>query len=563
MKDHRISPPLPFRAVPAVPRRTRALVLALAAVPLGAAAQAQSPRAPGGPAAAEPVRAEVFVGSEAERYLRLLQLTGDAPVYPWSVRGLGPRDLDHAAPRDSAGHPWAAAYDYRRPPGARVTAVGPLVGGRYNSAFPYGFNDGVMWAGKGATGVAMGGVALQAGPLTLVLAPVAFVAQNDDFALARNGRPAAFRFQDPRSPQQIDYPQRFGDGAYRRIDPGESTLRIDAGAMAVGVSTAAQQWGPAVEQPMVLGNNAGGYPHLFLGTSRAVNIGIGRLDTRGVWGTIQQSAYSPVTGQFSRRFMAGWVATFAPRFAPNLELGITRFYHTPWPDSGLTLHNFLKPFQPWLKASIDSTGFGADQRGDRDNQLASLFARWVLPRAGFEFYGEYGRDDHSWDVQDFLMEPEHASAYTLGFQKAWRRDAREVLLLRGEVMNARRSNLTRVRTQNLYYINNGTRQGHTLRGQILGAADAYGGAASTLALERYSPSGRWTLRWDRGLRGERAATDSLPGVLDVTHALGVERVLFVRGAELTGGVRGVWELNRDFGDDAFNLNATLAVRARF
>ena len=106
-------------------------------------------------AAPEPVRGEVFVGSEAERYLRVLQLAGHAPVYPWSIRGLGARDLDRAAPADSAGHPWAAAMDFRRRPGARVSLVGPTVAGRFNSAFPYGGNDGPVWAGtaSGAGGV--------------------------------------------------------------------------------------------------------------------------------------------------------------------------------------------------------------------------------------------------------------------------------------------------------------------------------------------------------------------------------------------------------------------------
>lgn len=545
------------------PQRTRRLrgaavpVLALALVSLaGGRAAGQGAAAP----RPEPVRGEVFVGSEAERYLRVLQLAGRAPVYPWSVRGLGPRELDAAAP-DSGTHPWARAMDYRRPPGARLTLVGPALARRYNSAFPYGGGDGPVWAGRGFTGSATAGFALEAGPLTLVVAPTVFDAQNREFALMPNGQPAHERFMDPRAPHQIDLPQRFGDGAYRRVDPGESTLRLDLGPLALGASTASQQWGPAVEQPLVLGNNAGGYPHAFVGTSRAVDIGIGRLAARGVWGILEQSPFAQDTIE-PRRFMSGWVFSFSPRPSPNLELGVVRFFHTPWPQGGLTLHNFLKPFDPFLKAQLDSTDF-PDLRGDRDNQLASAFARWVLPRAGFEVYGEYLRDDHAWDLQDFLMEPDHQSAYTLGFQKAWDRGGRSLLVLRGEVMNARRSNLTNVRHQNLTYMHFSTPQGHTLRGQILGAPDAYGGAGSTVALDRYSPSGRWTVRWDRALRNERAATDTLPGVLDVTHALGVERVLFVRGAELTGGVRGVWELNRDFGADAFNLNATLGLRARF
>jgi hypothetical protein len=512
----------------------------------------------------EPVRAEVFVGSEAERYLRVLQLAGRAPVYPWSVRGLGPRDLDHAAPAADAVHPWADALDYGRAAGARVTLVGPAVAGSYNSGFAYGRNDGPVWAGRGFTGAAAGGIALQAGPLSLVLAPTVFMAQNRGFALMPNGRPdSTERFMDPRAPYQIDLPQRFGDGAYRRLDPGESTVRLDVGPLAAGASTASQQWGPAVEQPLVLGNNAGGYPHLFAGTSHAVNVGIGRLQARAVWGTLAQSPYSRVTGRASRRFMSGWAASFSPRPAPNLEVGIGRFYHTPWPVGGLRVRHFTKPFQAFLKSSVDSTGYGPDGFGDPDNQLASVYARWVFPRPGFEVYGEFMRDDHNWDLQDFLLQPDHQSAYTLGLQKLWRRGEDRFLVMRGEVMNARRPNLTQVRTELITYMHYATPQGHTLRGQILGAPDAYGGSAGSLALDAYGPRGRWTVRWDRAARNERAAGDTLnPPALHAQTSLGVERVLFLPAAELTAGARAVWDLNRNFGGDAFNANLTLGVRAR-
>ena len=57
----------------------------------------------------------------------------------------------------------------------------------------------------------------------------------------------------------------------------------------------------------------------------------------------------------------------------------------------------------------------------RENQLASLFARWVLPGAGFEIYGEFGREDHSANLRDFLSEPDHGgSSRMLGLRKMWR-----------------------------------------------------------------------------------------------------------------------------------------------
>ena len=538
----------PFGAARGLARATVLILLAGGAP--GLAAQAR----------AEDVRAEVFVGSEAERYLRVLQVAGAAPVVPWTVRGFGPREVARMAP-DTVGHPWAGRYDYSGERASRVWAVGPGAAVRANSGFPMGAGDGPVWAGRGLTFSATAGAAVSAGPLTLVVAPLAFVAANRGFALA----PVDERFSpyaDPEAPGSIDLPQRFGTEPYARVDPGESTLRVDAGPLAAALSTASQGWGPAQEQPLVLGNNAGGFPHLAVGTSGPAAAGVGRVSARVVWGVLAQSAYSPASGRASRRFMSGWVAAISPAGLPGLELGMTRFYHTPWPEGGVRLRHFAKPFEELFKADIDPTGIGTDSVSDRDNQLASVFLRWVLPRARAEVYGEYAREDHSWDLLDFFLEPDHSAAYTLGFQKAWTRSDGRMVVLRGEVLNARRSHLLEVRRQPRFYQHASTRQGHTLRGQVLGAPDARGGAAAMLALDAYAPGGRWTVRWSRAQRRERDSDGDVAGAADAYTTLGAERLWFLPFAEVTASLTGAWEVNRDFGDDAFNLNAQFALRAR-
>src|SRR5690606_39168707 len=98
-----------------------------------------------------------------------------------------------------------------------------------------------------------GGVAARYGPVSLTLAPLFFWAQNRGFDLLPNGRSGRLAFADPVSPGSIDLPQRFGDSPYARLDPGQSTLRVDLPFLAAGVSTADQYWGPALVHPLVLG----------------------------------------------------------------------------------------------------------------------------------------------------------------------------------------------------------------------------------------------------------------------------------------------------------------------
>ena len=166
----------------------------------------------------------VSAGSEGERYLRTLQVAGLANETHWSLRPFSTREVGRIA-RPEAVHPWAGRFGARPSRQVWVRAIQPEVGGILNSGFPYGFNDGPVWAGRGLTAVASAGVQGAVGPLEFVLAPQIFRAQNASFPLAPTGRIGPQSFGDPVY-STIDLPQRFGDGSYQRFDPGQSTVRV-------------------------------------------------------------------------------------------------------------------------------------------------------------------------------------------------------------------------------------------------------------------------------------------------------------------------------------------------
>ncbi|HEX8208543.1 MAG TPA: capsule assembly Wzi family protein [Longimicrobium sp.] len=526
------------------PRTFRGLAAPLAAALLAAApAAAQAPL---------DVRGEVFVGSEAESYLRVLQVAGRGGRYPWAIRGFSPREVTRLAPADSA-HPWMGRYRFAPDSAgrARVRWVRPGAQAIVNTTMPYGAEDGAVWAGRGLTVAAEAGASLEWGPLSLTVAPMAFIAQNAEFDLADTGAGGVLEYNDPDFPGSIDLPQRFGDGAYGRVDPGQSSLRLDASIFAAGVSTANQHWGPAADLPLILGHNAGGFAHAFAGTARPVNLGIGRLHGRLLWGRLDQSAYTEIVEP--RRFMSGAVAVFVPRGLPTLEVGGTRFFHTPWPEGGLTASNFLKPLEGFIKVGLENGGTGVEG-GDVDNQLASVFFRWYHPRNGVEAYAEYARDDHNADRRDVLLEPDHNAGYTLGLRRVWPRADGSLVSLRGEVLNTRISHLNLVRPQSAFYRHTGARQGHTQRGQILGASSGYGGGGAVVALDRYTPRGRTTLTYTRSVR------DRLTPDPEVTNGVGVEALRFMGRFDVTAGITGAYQMNRRAGGSAFNLNTVLRVR---
>ncbi|HEX6924116.1 MAG TPA: capsule assembly Wzi family protein [Longimicrobiaceae bacterium] len=513
------------------------------------------------------VRAEVFAGGEIERYLRNLQLARAANWYPWTVRAFSPGEVEGMARPDST-HPWGERFRITDGENGLVEYgwVRPRAGAIFNSAFPYGGNDGAVWSGRGITTAVEGGAWARVGPLSLVLAPVAFIAQNREFELHPASLSGERRFNDAREGGSgIDLPQRFGEGSYSRISPGQSTVRLDLGPVAVAASTANQYWGPAESNPLILGNNAEGYPHFLLGTSRPLNVGIGLVHGRMVWGRLEQSDYSPMPDPDALRFMSGFVGLFRPRGVPGLEIGMSRFFHSPWPEGGFSLDDFTKPLEGFLKVNVRGDE-GSTDNSDADNQLASVFMRWALPRIGFEAYAEYAREDHNWDFRDFMLEPDHDAAYLLGFRRVWAGDGRHWTVLRGEVMNAEVSHLFRVRTQTRFYRHGRMRQGHTFEGQILGSQHGYGGAATELAVDRYEPWGRWTLAWNRAVYDRRGRywQEGLieRDAVDTGHALRAEALWFHGELELFGRLEGLYRLNHYFEDDDVNLHAAFGVTWR-
>src|SRR6202521_5909207 len=109
-------------------------------------------------------------GSEFEDYLRVLQVAGLEPLHPWSIRGFSPRIITEFATADSAG-PWALRRNFTNRP---VESGSLDLGATFNSAYPYGANDGPVWAGRGLTLIASGGIAGHLGPFSFALSPKAF-----------------------------------------------------------------------------------------------------------------------------------------------------------------------------------------------------------------------------------------------------------------------------------------------------------------------------------------------------------------------------------------------------
>ena len=493
-------------------------------------------------------------GSEGERYLRTLQVAGLAPATHWSIRPFSSSAIARIAPRDSL-HPWSAEYHSHLESRLWVRPVAPELGAIFNSTFPYGMNDGPVWAGRGFTVTASAGVEGAIGPLDFVIAPQFFRAQNAAFPLAPTGYGGPLAFADPQRPTTIDLPQRFGDAAYQRLDAGQSSVSLNLFRLTVGASTANEVWGPAVESPFLLGNNAAGFAHLFAGTDGPISAGPVTFGVRVIAGRLDQSDYSSTLYAGRRRSLAGIVATVGIRQLPGLEVGAGRLFENVYPDSGAGLRDILRPlFENFLKVNVAEQQSPGSSRST-ENQIASAFARWLLPDAGVELYGELGREDHSYDTRDLILEPDHDFSYMVGLQRVWRRSGGDLLAVRGELLNTEISHLNLVRAQTPPYVHTPITQGHTQLGQLLGAPGGFGGGTTVVAVDWVNAGGRRSITWRRVMR-EPILNTTDPR--DVIQAVTADWVIFRPRIDLKPEATAVYNVNRAGSSSVLNLRLALS-----
>jgi len=139
-------------------------------------------------------------------------------------------------------------------------------------------------------------------------------------------------------------------------------------------------------------------------------------------------------------------------------------------------------------------------------------------------------------------------------------------VLRVEVINYQLSTLARIRPgEGAVYLHATLRQGHTNRGQLLGAsAGVNAAAASTLAWTRYSTAARTSLTLRRIVRdqeGDYYLSGAVnPRGSDVLVVAALERMRYGSVVDLGAKIEAMDELNRNFVRDVANLTLQLTVR---
>ena len=351
------------------------------------------------------------------------------------------------------------------PVGARANTLA-----LYNSGYPQDRNTGAAWAGRGATSLIELGTEFRLGPVHVGLLPAVTYQENRDVAIAARGYAGYSPFVHSGHPTSIDLPQRFGTEDFWLLDPGQSYVRIAYSKAAIGVSTENVWVGPAQRTPILLSASAAGFPHAFISLDRGKAFGV-YWSADLFLGRLEESDY--FDGQADDdRALHGLTIIAEPDFVPGLAVGFGRMY-----ASSMTNRSLLDGLTRAYGAS------GGATRSIDDNVLYALFARYVIPGAGAEVYAEWGHEDPFQSVGDLLREPDQTQGYVIGLQKRVAMGTRS-LRVYGELTHLDASVSARSgRGITTYYTHGNLPQGHTQKGQSLGAWIGPGASIETAGVD--------------------------------------------------------------------------------
>ncbi|TCD02689.1 hypothetical protein EZ437_01495 [Pedobacter psychroterrae] len=349
---------------------------------------------------------------------------------------------------------------------------------QYNTSSAYGTNDGAIVPAKGYQTLLSAGVFAKYGILSIQFRPEFVFAENRDYReLHETNNGQAFQNSVSSRLNRIDLPSRFGKDVYHNLSWGQSNIKLTLDPVAISLSNENLWWGPGMFNSLLMSNNAPGFKHLSLHTSRPVKTPLGSIEMQLIGGKLEGSNVHDLEGTVFTakpgdwRYFSGIVMTWQPKWVPNLFLGFDRSFIIYHNDMAKGIGAYLPVFGGIEKKSFnndDDTTNDEDSR--RRDQYFSLFARWLMPESKSEVYLQYGRNDFAWDLRDMLVEPEHSRAYIVGYRKLIginRPD--EYIQLGIELTQMSGSNTGKVRDQPSWYIHSQVPAGYTNKGQVLGA----------------------------------------------------------------------------------------------
>lgn len=369
---------------------------------------------------------------------------------------------------------------------------------RSTSDRPYGYGDYGMIPNPGLQSYFSAGGYLSYKGIHFSFRPELVIAQNRGFQTDISSM-NAFQIQSRFLLWNIgDVPERYGAGSYVSPWWGQSKLTYHYGAFELGASTQNIWWGPGQWNSLTFSNNAQGFPHLTFNTTRPVKTFLGNFEGQLILGKLHDSGFAPSQNEglneryFFRfngdwRYLNGVTISFHPKWVEGLYLGFSRTHHAYNRVRGNSFYDWFPIFEGFQKKNFFTNGNTVEYDANGRSQQFTIFGRWVIQRTKSEIYFEYGRRDHAFNWRDFVLSPEHARAYLLGFNQLFEvSDWKNQFQVRGEMTQQQESINRTVRYDGISggftWHTHGLARGFVNRGQPLGVGIGTGSNVQTLEI---------------------------------------------------------------------------------
>lgn len=372
----------------------------------------------------------------------------------------------------------------------KIKIYGPEWYNSYNTAAPYGQNDGALWQGRGYNTSLTAGARLEAYGFELTFKPQVSFSENREFELMDNSAYYTSKYAYTwgyGNDKGADAPQRFGDSEFWTFDWGDTEARWSWHSFTIGFGTQSIWLGPAWLNPLLHSNNAPTYPKFDFGLRKTkivlpwLNWYLGDIEGRFWIGKTNESEYFDNDSSNDHNQITGISFSYAPSFLPGLTLGMNKICMSKWDDD--EYYKYLNPFY---------------DVNDLEDQKLSFTADWVFTKVGLEIYGELGVDDyiqgwHSYSkIGSAIRNPFHTMTYTFGLKKtvAFKKEENFYGELLFEWNTTEMSQDFQFEWPYNFGFHHITSQGYTNKGQWIGSGTGYGGNSQFLGFNLYYPKGK-------------------------------------------------------------------------
>ena len=395
--------------------------------------------------------------------------------HPWQNNNLGTKKTLWKSSAENTN--WFTAGIDRS---VKLKLYGPEWFNSYNTAAPYGQNDGALWQGKGYNTSLTAGVRLEAYGFEVTVKPQVAFSQNLGFEIMPGVYGSEYSYFWAGN---IDLVQRYGDSSFWTFDWGDTELRWTWNTFTIGFGFQSPWLGPAWLNPMLGSNNSGTYPKFDIGLRRTkvtlpwLGWYIGDIEGRIWCGKLSESDYFDNDSSNDYRQLTGFSIAYSPAFLPELTFSINKISIARWDEKSI---KYLNPF-------YDTNAV--------EDQKCSFALDLLFPAVGFEFYGELGLDDYN---SRGFANPFHTAIYTIGAKKEisffQKFSYFKKFNIRPEIIfewnNFEMSQDFQLQWHYMGYYSHGLiKQGYTQNGQIIGAGSGYFGNSQYLALRTYFSKG--------------------------------------------------------------------------